>query len=896
MSSIKATYDIMDTDDVLSALCVRLVDAKGNAIETKDVEEHIKEVEFKAEDGVFESQEYKVEILADYDRADGEKHEEEVIASKEANVKIRANVISGVAQEYYVAKDSVIVLTYEIEANTDKELQSVVINGQVVTPRRVANGKYEARVNTPEVAGEYKYNLTELRYSEDEVINVENSIDVDVLKDTEPVVTAISVDTTLDKPLLSFNVTDEENTFVSGRIVITNTEDGEEFEIPFDSLDSLSFELDNIEEFTKYDVDVFITYDLDSDKENTVNQQTKLLAEKQFEAIGDYEFTFSNFRVKKVDTQNEVIVLEFESTNASEDNDQYDDYYVDTVVINGNTYENVEKNGTTYTVEVPYTQMNRTELVLEKAILNNLQDFTITEDNKVVVFKSLKAIVIGTVADDLKSIKADVSLTDQDNIAKDVYVRILNSQNVELAKQKVESENEIITFGNEDKYYAAGEYTIEVIASYDAVDGQTHEQETIVSTKVEVMTGAKIVSSNFGKYAKKGQELEVEYTLLTNTNEEVDTIVVNQVAYEAQKVKDGVYKVNVKVPEQAGEADLQVTRINFKNDKSANVDYTSKVEVLKSEIPTVSNLAVGGSSDNPVLSFTITDPEETFVSGKYVIIDKESNERKEYEFTTKDSTSFLLPDIKEFNKYGVEVYITYDLDSDKAVGSQNQETTLAQEGQFEIIGEYNFTLENFRILEVNRDAKTVKLAFESSNASEDNDEYTDYYVNRVEINGVTYGNITKDGKTYTLEIPYKDEERTELKLTKAILDNLKEFTNLQNSVVIFKDKPSAKLNAHTDENQETITADITLTDNDNTLTHLNIKLINPKGDVIETRDIDNDEVSVDFKSPENGIFKAGEYKIEVGADYELDDGLVHESKDKIGETTVNLNSSIYPRE
>ena len=890
MSSIKATYDIMDTDDVLSALCVRLVDAEGNVIETKDVEEHIKEVEFKAEDGVFESQEYKVEILADYDRADGEKHEDEVIASKEANVKIRATVTSGEAQEYYVAKDSVIVLTYEIEANTDKELQSVVINGQVVTPRRVANSKYEARVNTPEVAGEYKYNITELRYSEDEVINVENSIDVDVLRDTEPVVTAISVDTTLDKPLLSFAITDEENTFVSGRIVITNTEDREEFEIPFDSLDSLSFELDNIEEFTKYDVDVFITYDFDSNKENTVNQQTKLLAEKQFEAIGDYEFTFSNFRVKKVDTQNEVIVLEFESTNASEDNDQYDDYYVDTVVINGNTYENVEKNGTTYTVEVPYTQMNRTELVLEKAILNNLQDFIITEDNKVVVFKSLKAIVIGTVADDLKSIKADVSLTDLDKIAKDVYVRILNSQNVELAKQKLESESEIITFGNEDKYYAAGEYTIEVIASYDAVDGQTHEQETIVSTKVEVMTGARIVSSNSGKYAKKGQELEVEYTLLTNTNEEVDTIVVNQVAYEAQKVEDGVYKVNVKMPEQAGETDLQVTRINFKNDKSANVDYTSKVEVLKSEIPTVSNLAVGGSSDNPVLSFTITDSEETFVSGKYVIIDKESNERKEYEFTTKDSTSFLLPDIKEFNKYGVEVYITYDLDSDKAVGSQNQETTLAQEGQFEIIGEYNFTLENFRILGVNRDAKTVKLAFESSNASEDNDEYTDYYVNQVEINGETYGNITKDGKTYTLEIPYKDEERTELKLTKAILDNLKDFTNLQNSVVIFKDKPSVELNAHTDENQETITADITLTDNDKTLTHLNIKLVNPKGDVIETRDIDNDEVSVDFKSPENGIFKAGEYRIEVGADYELDDGLVHESKDKIGETTVKIST------
>ena len=887
MNSIKATFDVIDTDDVVKAVYARLLDSEGNIIETKTIEEYAKEVEFTSKSDAFKAGEYTVEILVDYDRVDGKTHKDEVIASKNAKVEILATVVNAETANYYVPKESIITLKYEIKSNANKELQSVKINGAVATPTKTAEGKYEVIVSTQETAGEYEYNLTELVYSEDEVINVTSTIKVDVLKNTQPQVGGIAVDTTLEKPVLSFMVSDEENTFVKGRIVITNTEDKKSYEITFDSLETLSFELRDIKEFTKYDVDVFITYDFDSNKENADNSEEKLLAEKQFEAIGDYKFTFNNLRVKEIDTQKELIVLQFESTNASEDNDEFEDYYVDTVVINGTTYENVVKSGTTYTVEVPYTQITRTELVLEKAILNNLQDFTIDKENIVVVFKSVKAIAIATVADDLKSIKADVTIIDEDKIAKDVYVRLLDSNNEEIKRESI-TDNAVVTFENAGNYYTAGNYTVEVVASYDAVDGQTHNNETIVRATAEVATGAMIESSSSAKYAQKGKALEVTYTLRTNTDAEVDTIVVNEVPYKVEKVSDGVYKVNVIAPEEAGVKDLVASRINFVNGKSANVNYTSQVEVLKSTVPTVSNLTVGGNKDNPLLSFTINDEENTFVSGKYVIIDKETGERKEYTFNTKDNTSFLLQDIKEFNKYDVEIYITYDFDSDSSAESENQDEVLAQKGQFEIIGEYNFTLENFRIEEVNRENKKVKLAFESTNASEDNDEYTDYYVNQVEINGVTYTDITKKGTTYTLEIPYENEERTEFKLTKAVLDNLKEFTDLQNSVVIFKDKPSAKLNAQVDENQETITANITLTDNDKTLTDLNIKLINPKGDVIETRDIDNDAETASFTSLEKGIFKAGEYTIEVGADYKLDDGLTHENKDKIGETTAKI--------
>ncbi len=888
MNSIKAEFDVLDTDDVLSAVYVRLLDAEGNTVETKTVEEHIKEVEFTAEGDSFKAGEYTVEILADFNRDDGKSHIEEVIAQDKAKVKILATVENASAEKYYVDKESIIKITYDIKSNTDEILQFVTINGEVLTPRKITDGKYEVIVNTPDIAGEYVYKLTDLVYSEDETISVTNETKVDVLKNTRPEVSAVSIDTTLDKPKLSFMISDDEDTFIKGRIVVTSIEDKSSYEIPFESLDTLEFELNDIEKFEKYELEIYVTYDFDSNQEGTENQQEELFVEKEFEVIGDYNFTLDNFRIKEVNTQEEVIVLQFESTNASEDNDEFEDYYVDTVVINGTSYENVVKTGTTYTVEVPYTKIERTELVLEKAILNNLQEFTITEKNKLVAFKSLSAIVIGTVSNDLKSITADVKLTDEDEIATDVHIRLLDSNGKELDDKLIESKGEIVTFENHNEYYTAGDYTIEVVASYDAVDGLSHKDEVIVTTKVEVATGAMIVKSNSEKYAQKGEALPVEYNILTNTDAEVDEIVVNQEVYKAQKVSNGIYRVNVVVPEEAGEKDLTVTKINFKNDKSANVNYTSKVEVLKSVIPTVSNLTISGNKYNPVLSFNISDEENTFISGKYVIINQETKERKEYTFNAKDNTSFLLKDIQEFNKYEAEVYITYDLDSDTSVGSENQKEILAQKGQFEIIGEYNFTLENFRIIEVNRDTKKVKLAFESTNASEDNDEYTDYYVNQVEINGKTYGNIKKDGKTYTLEIPYEKEERTELYLTKAVLDNLKEFTDLQNSVVIFKNKPSVELNTYIDDKQENIKADIVLTNEDNTLKDLNVRLINPKGDVIETRDIDNDEVSVSFKSPENGMFKAGEYKIEVGADYEIDDGLEHKSKETIGEAIVKV--------
>ncbi len=882
-NSINATFSIVDLDSIVTGRYARLLKADGSVTETKSMDEFAKNVEFTSEEP-FKAGEYTVQILADFDRVDGKIHNQEVIATANVTVPSNITVTSFNSEKYYVNKDDILKLIFEISSNKEESVQTVKVNGVISTPRKISDNKYEISVNTPDIAGIYEYSLEEIVFEDEETISVNNTEKVDVLKNTVPTVSGVAITTqNVDKPVLSFIVSDDEETFVAGRIVITNTENKKSQQITFDSLDKLEFELSDVEEFTNYEVEIFVTYDLDSNKGDTENQQEQSLEKENFEVIGEYDFSLSNLRVQKVDLDREVIILEFDSTNALEDNYGHQDYYVKSVIINDVAYDIKSKDQDTYTVEVPYTQEVRTELVLQKAILNNLQEFTVDKENSVVVFKSLSAIAIATVQQDNKSISVDVKFIDNDNTLQSAYIVLLDGQGRELSRQSIDGDY-VATF-NLDEGYTAGNYSAQVVATFDIVDGREHKDEVIATATTSVLPTVTIISSKSEEYVKKDGQVQITYTLDTNTDVDVDTIVVNDIAYNAEKVSENVYKVNVKAPKEAGVTDFKVTRVNFKDENTAQTEYTSQIEVLKSILPTISELVVDDTNDNPVLSFTVIDEEDTFVSGKIIITDTEKGDTTQIPFASKENTSFALSNIEKFKKYNVDIYITYDLDTNNDY-TGNQDTEVIKDS-FELFGDYKFTLDNLIVKSIDRQRNVAILEFVSTNASEDNDEYSDYYVKEVEINGQIY-TVSKEGTTYTVEVPYTSETRTELVLQKAILDNLKEFTDLTNKVVIFKDKPSANIEARVEDEQKTIISDITITDNDEALLDLTAKLVNPKGEVIETVDIDNDEKTVSFKSLEGGIFKAGEYRVELYADYDIKDGITRTEKELIGYTTVKI--------
>ena len=88
---------------------------------------------------------------------------------------------------------------------------------------------------------------------------------------------------------------------------------------------------------------------------NDLNNETLKSNKVSFEVKKNYDFKLSDLTVKEVNQEN--IVLTFTSSNAS------NKYYVKSVVINGESYDVKEREGNTYTVNIPNTYKEPLSLV-----------------------------------------------------------------------------------------------------------------------------------------------------------------------------------------------------------------------------------------------------------------------------------------------------------------------------------------------------------------------------------------------------------------------------------------------------------------------------------------------------------------------------------------------------
>ena len=163
----------------------------------------------------------------------------------------------------------------------------------------------------------------------------------------------------------------------------------------------------------KYHIKIEVLYDLDSNKGQKVedNRKTEILATGEIEWINDYRFSLSDYELDHIDTENKKIYVKFNSTNAS------GKYIVKTVDINGIDHDAQPNGANSYIVEIPYEEPQRQELILNEAILDNLQGFTADSDDftvdKIVVFKEKPtAAILTTVEEGNKAIKVQAVVTD----------------------------------------------------------------------------------------------------------------------------------------------------------------------------------------------------------------------------------------------------------------------------------------------------------------------------------------------------------------------------------------------------------------------------------------------------------------------------------------------------
>ncbi len=874
----EVSVKISDNDGAIKSGKVIVEDEEGNIVFESDKIVNGKNTYVL--DGLEKDKKYNVKVEVQYDLDSDAYGEPEDNSGKETLVSqdFVINAEYGfIGTDYKITekvtdKDALVV-SFKNSYNSYYDVEYVIINGKKYSVSKIGDTYQVVLEKGSKGINTVVIEKVILQNGKSYNVNKELKYEYVVLKSIKPVVKGISVvEKEEDKAILAFTVLDEEDTFVSGRIVITNRDTKEEKTIIFTDINDTVHEITALD-FTTYDVDIYITYNFDLNKENTEYQQEELLAKEEFTLLGDFEFNFNELSAK-VDRDKNVVKLQFTVTLA----EQAKDYFVKDVMINGNAYS-VSREGTTYTVEVPLTTTDRQIITVEEIILNNTQGFAITNNNSVEIFKNAPTISGLTTKVEGNTIKANFQVIDEANIMTNAKVLLVNANGDIVQETIIDKNSNEVTFDNIEE---AGTYTIRVVADYDRVDGLIHEKEVLAEDTIKKPIIATIKSDVTPTFAEKTSEIEVIYEIASNTVEKVTSIEVNGTKYPATETEDGKYKITYTTGTNAGDETLKVTSIDY-NDENVKVEYSSSVEILKDEL-SIENFKVDTSSSQIKVTYEMIDDDLSFVSGKIIAKNIANGDVIETEISA-DNKEYAL-ELEELQIYNVELEITCDRDSNNE-NDENQETKVyATQENVQFVTDYKLEVNDFRLDSIERDVYfNANIKFKATNASI-------YPVYGVVIDGKTYQvqPVENEEDTYLIEYPYGEENldiRKEITVTDIVLTNNAtiKLANEQ-SVVIFKDKPLAQVLKLECTDNINIKAQIELIDDDETVTAIYVILQNENGDVIAEQILNPDESETTFTVSQSGI-----YNVAIKADYDRVDGLTH-SKEEIANS--NLTAEVKP--
>ena len=375
--------------------------------------------------------------------------------------------------------------------------------------------------------------------------------------------------------------------------------------------------------------------------------------------------------------------------------------------------------------------------------------------------------------------------------------------------------------------------------------------------------------NEYNQTPKKGEELVVDLQIEITPYEEASSVIIDGKEVPVEHVINGVYRVKVPTPQSAGAHDIKITGIVLKNGKTVNSEYKFTVDVLKS-IPEIKSLTVNSKKQLPELNIDIKDDDNAVTDGKVVVKDKAEKIVFEKNLSS-NNKSYNLPldNIEKDKEYTITVTTNYDLDSNAFGDIPENSGTITKTLKMKDDAEFGFEGTNWTLTPQVTDNDKLELTFENS--------YDSYYdVDKIIVSGKQY-NVTKNGKKYKVELEKGTKGKNNITVEKVILTNEEQINvGEELSYIYLKEKPTAVVEPK-EEGDKKITATLEITDKDNAIIQGTLKAIlrDPDGKEIE-KEINVADKSIEFTSEET--YKAGNYTIEIVANYDLGDEIVHEKQ------------------
>ena len=841
----------------------------------------LENISFTAKDNsVYVAGKYTVEIVADYDLCDGNNHLEESISDgKEVNVGIALEILS-VSGSKYAQKGKTAEITFTIKSNTSEDIKNVEINNEIATNlSKDETGTYKAIINVPSEVGEKEFRITKVIYSSEEINVNESPIATIYILKNKLSIADLKLNIDNVKPILSFKMVDPDSSFVSGKIVITNTETGEQSQVPLVE-NIYSYNLD-VEEYKKYNVDLVITYDLDSNFDNNENQAEESFGVQELYFVKEYDLKVSDLVVLKVDRTDNRVTLQFKSTNKSI-------YDLANITIGDNTYlaKKVENSNDTYTVDYMISNEQvgkRTEIKIDSVSLTNNKKLEVKDDVKTVIFKTppiANNIKLENV--DNTKIKVTYDVKDDDKTLSKLYVVLKDEQGNIIEDETVEKNVREVNFNVSE----AKKYKVEILGDFDLVDGLSHSREKLLESEkeIEIVPTAVITTNNVSnRYPNKGETIEISYKILSNVNSIPTKVVVNDNAeYDLQAVgTPNDYKILYKVADYAKTENINVNKIYFANGKVVDLSkaHEEKVEVLKA-IPTVNITSTDHLNQN-VVSFiiTITDQDNAVTGGKASIHDQET------ELQAGSNTFNVTVEPDEEHTLNVEV--DYDLDSDELTAGTKEDHNTSKitiNKNFTLVSDYKlkvYDLATYKVEPIEQSnyfskGEQIQLRFNSSNSTsyepetvvvndlqDEKFDGTEYQVKKVQdgsSNHQYYVDIITNSVSGIQEFKIDS-----VKLNSSKVETDFDGKDLTTKFEVLKDKPT--MTDYTSTNHEnSIIVKFNITDTDNALLESKLKLI----DVQSNEEVKSEVINVGANTHTFENLETGkQYKIVLENNFSL---------------------------
>ncbi len=612
-NNLRVMFDVEDEDMAISKIYIKILDDKGVEIDNEELSRDAVDNDNRVTKylNTIHSSKYQVQVYMDYNITGDAKDNiaNKLALDEEVIALARANIVNATTDRSYINKGEEVNIIYDIQSNRNQTITKILVNSTECIATKLSDGRYQVTVPTSTEAGLYRLEATKVYYSDEETAKVSNISYVDILKEAPTIANYSQIDNTdTNEVTLKFDIIDTENSFISGKAILSLN--GTSFEkIISKGTNELTFDVVPLESYT---LTIKSTYDLDSNalsgkpvEDNRVVDQ--IIDTKEIHLIADYKLELSNIKTynEKGPTiyfaKSEPIKISFESKNVTS-------YEPVKVIIKGVERELTKVGNEYHFTYESHKQPGVKRAKIEKIILSNAKEIVINENNE---------IAVAVLKD--KPTVTNFSYKENNDASLTITFNLVDLDNsLSSAKLLVTSESGIV----KEKILQAGEntytftpdelvYTATVKADYDLdmniLEENANNYQNVTLLENDITLGER-------KFEMKDIAETIVYKQTDNGVIEATNININ----ELNNLNDYIVKVTMKdMPTfytTINKARVEDNKLKLELDYDNVVQYnkTSKQEKLEIDYGTVKNGQVQNISLETLIKEMELNPSGTF--------------------------------------------------------------------------------------------------------------------------------------------------------------------------------------------------------------------------------------------------------------------------------------------